>query len=173
MVVFSSFVEDVSRWYIRGEGIYRAHSSLSYKSKLPNAILLPGIPIGSTLSESVEILWRVFKLLRVTKYLAFKKKKSRVEVPLLMLKRKLKWVGLFLTGECCEWGAPMAGDQRLGRPLLPGGGELPSPICSEYAHDVHLVFLGKQPQCLWVRGMRGAVCPNIPGCTWKGSILMT
>lgn len=26
----------------------------------------------------------------------------------------------------------MAGDQRFRGPLLPGGGELPSPICSEY-----------------------------------------
>lgn len=40
-------------------------------------------------------------------------------------------VALFLAGECCERRAPVAGDQRLRRPLLPGGRELPSPICSE------------------------------------------
>lgn len=71
-------------------------------------------------------------------------KKSRVEVPPLVLKRKLKWVGLVLTGECCERGAPVAGDQRLGRPLLPGRGELPSPICSEYVPRCPLSLPGKQ-----------------------------
>lgn len=52
--------------------------------------------------------------------------------------------GSCLTGECCEWGAPVAGDQRLGRPLLPGGGELPSPICSEYVPRYPFSLPGKQ-----------------------------
>ena len=34
----------------------------------------------------------------------------------------------------------MAGDQRLGRPVLSGGGELPSQICSESAPGSPVVW---------------------------------
>lgn len=57
-------------------------------------------------------------------------------------------MGLLLLGERCKWRAPVAGDQRLRRPVLPGRGELPSQIFSECAPQASglWAFLGKASQ---------------------------
>lgn len=61
----------------------------------------------------------------------------------------------------------MAGDQRLGRPLLLGRGELPSPICSEYVPRCPFSLSGKQ-QMSADGGDGRRVIPRYPRTGFEG-----
>ena len=56
----------------------------------------------------------------------------------------------------------MAGDQRLGGPVLPGRGELPSPICSECAPCTSGLCLRGREACTWSLKTAGVTEPEFP-----------